>query len=319
LPSSACAQPAANAAGPGDDSSALRVVQLVAGEPVRRNHPDGLPSLLAEVSEVTRFAFSPDPVFIRSFDDPRLFSSPFTYVNFADRSDWNLSAAEVSALQDYFQRGGFLYIDAGINAEFLRDNIASGQSHSFADWQVTPVLEQQFERVMPQSEWQSLPRSHPIFRGFHSGLPDPQQLPEAIRDYIINEKWPQGSYSAMGLHSADGRMVAMATPIIAMGWGRDRFGRWSSRISFRVREAAEGMDSRLRDAAAAGPRFEIAREDGATDLVFTQPPNVPAWVREPDGSWRVFRYYHGEEISDYAHEFYTRLGVNIFVYVLTEN
>lgn len=297
----------------------LRVVQLVQGDPIRRNHADGLPSLLEEISSVTRFNFSPDPIFIQDFADPQLFASPFAYVNFADRTDWTLSEAEVSALRAFLDRGGFLYVDAGINAEFLRSNAALGQSHSFADWQVTPVLAEQFARVYPDRAWQSLPRSHPIFKGFYAGLPDPEPLPEAIRSYIINEKWPQGSYSAMALQDAHGRISVLATPIIAMGWGRDRFGRWSSRISFRVRETSEGMDERLREAVASGPRFEVAREDGSMDLVFTQPPNLPAWVSEPGGRWRVFRYYHGEEISDYAHSFYTRLGVNIFVFVLTEN
>jgi hypothetical protein len=44
---------------------------------------------------------------------------------------------------------------------------------------------------------------------------------------------------------------------------------------------------------------------------------MPAWVNEPEGNWRVFRYYSSREISEYAHVFYTRLGVNIFIYALT--
>lgn len=302
---------------PGEQEE-MRVVQLVDGEPLRRNHPAGLPSLLAEISQVTRFRFSPDPIFIQSFEDPRLFESGITYVNFADRPDWILSEAEVGALRAYLQRGGFLYIDAGINSEFLRENPALGQTHSFADWEITPVLADQLQRVLPDLGFEPLPRSHPIFQGFYAGLPDPTPLPEAIRDYIVNEKWPQGSYSAMALKMESGRIGVLATPIVAMGWGRDRFGEWSSSISFRVREAAEGMDERLSSAAFSGPSFETTREDGSVEVIYTQPPNVPAWVRESDGRWRVFRYYHGEEISQYAHDFYTRLGVNIFVYLMTE-
>lgn len=296
----------------------LRVVQLVQGEPLQRSHPSGLPSLLAEIARTTRFAFSPDPLFIRSFDDPRLFDSPVAYVNFADRADWSLSPAEVDALRRYLENGGFLYIDAGINSEFLRENPQLGQSHSFADWEITPVLAEQMKRLFPARRFEPLPRSHPIFQGFYSGLPDPSPLPEAIRDYVVNEKWPQGSYSALALKTGEGRIAVLATPIVALGWGRDRFGRWTSTISFRVREAAEGMDERLRTAAFSGPSFATTREDGATDIIYTQPPNVPAWVNEPDGRWRVFRYYHGPEISDYAHTFYTRLGVNIFVYLMAE-
>ncbi|MFO7724107.1 MAG: DUF4159 domain-containing protein, partial [Oceanipulchritudo sp.] len=91
----------------------LRVVQLVEGDPLQRNHPAGLPSLLSEIARSTPFAFSPDPVFIQSFADPRLFESPVAYVNFADRSDWELSAAELEALRTYLNSGGFLYFFDG--------------------------------------------------------------------------------------------------------------------------------------------------------------------------------------------------------------
>lgn len=297
----------------------LRIVQLVQGEPVRRNHPDGLPSLLQAIADKTSFPFSPDPIFIQSFEDPRLFDSPIAYVNFADRSDWNLTQGEVNALRRYLERGGFLYIDAGINAEFLRDRASLGQNHSFADWEVTPIISDQLQRVFPNRYFEALPRSHPLFQGFYAGLPDSESLPEAIRSYVINEKWPQGSYSTMALRMDSGRIAVIATPIIAMGWGRDRFGRWTSRISFRVRESADGIDERLQSAAFTGPRFEATREDGTRDIIFTQPPHTPAWVQEPSGRWRVFRYYHGEEISNFAHEFYTRLGTNIFLFALLEN
>jgi hypothetical protein len=296
----------------------MRIVQLVQGEPVRRSHPSGLPTLLAEISSSTSFRISPDPVFIQSFEDPRLFFSPVTFVNFADRPDWNLTPEEVKALKRYLDAGGFLYIDAGINSEFLRQDARLGQSHSFADWEVTPILEEQMKRVFPDRSFEALPRSHPIFQGFYSGLPDASDLPEAIRDFVVNEKWPQGSYSAMALKTESGRIAVLTTPVIALGWGRDRFGEWTSPISFRVRESAEGMDQRLSTAAFSGTRFEAVREDGSVDIIYTQPPHMPAWVHEPDGRWRVFRYYHGPEISDYAHEFYTRLGVNIFVYLLAE-
>lgn len=167
----------------------LRIVQLVEGEPLQRNHPAGLPSLLSEISRTTPFPFSPDPVFIQSFADPRLFESPVAYVNFADRSDWELSPAEIEALRTYLQNGGFLFIDAGINSEFLRGEASLGQRHSFADWEVTPILAGQMEAVLPGRSFEPLPRSHPIFQGFHNRLPDPDPLPEAIRDYVVNEKW----------------------------------------------------------------------------------------------------------------------------------
>lgn len=298
----------------------LRVVQLVTGDTIRRNHPEGLPSLLNELNSVTGIPFSPDPIFIQSFEDERLFDSPIVYVNFADRRDWILSPLEVQRLQHFLDRGGFLYLDAGINAAFLRDNPALGQGHSFADWEITPILAEQFARIFPSSPFQPLPRSHPVFSAFYEGLPDPEALPDAIRDYIVNEKWPEGTYSALGIHHPDtGRLAILATPVISLGWGRDRFGRWTNPIAFRVRETSEGMDDRLATAAYSGQRFEVTREDGRKDIIFCQPANTPAWVREPDGRWRVFRYHQGEEISNYAHQFYTQLGINFFLFALTQS
>ena len=43
---------------------------------------------------------------------------------------------------------------------------------------------------------------------------------------------------------------------------------------------------------------------------------APLWVKEPNGSWRIFKYYSGEEISNYAHAFYSDLGMNVFLYAL---
>ena len=107
-------------------------------------------------------------------------------------------------------------------------------------------------------------------------------------------------------------------PIIAMGWGKDELGQWETFIGFRVREGAEGLSDRLSSAAYTGVRFEVTREDGLEDVIYTQERAMPSWVQEPSGDWRVFRYYYTQEISDYTHAFYTQLGVNVFVYVFTQ-
>ncbi|MCC5805818.1 MAG: DUF4159 domain-containing protein [Opitutales bacterium] len=299
------------------DPGAMRVAQLVQGDPLRRQHPDGLPSLLRETGKTTTLAVDEFPVFIESFADPELKRYPIVYVNFADRRDWTLGEDEVAALRDYLERGGFVFIDAGINAEFLRADARYGQHHSFADWQVSPPVEEAFRQVFPDARFEALPRDHGFFRAFYAGLPDPEVLPEAIRPYVVNEKWPQGTYSTMAL-KVDGRPAVFAMPIIAMGWGSNDLGQWTNRISFRVRESAEGLSDRLQLAAYGGERFTTTREDGRTETIYCEERATPAWVEEPEGRWRVFRYYHSEEISDYAHRFYTRLGVNLFVWALTE-
>ncbi|TVR51020.1 MAG: DUF4159 domain-containing protein [Puniceicoccaceae bacterium] len=299
------------------EADRVRVLQLAPSNPMERNFPAALPSLLEHLNETTTIRVHPDPLFIDSFADERLRRHPLLYVNFGDRRDWTLSEAEKAGLKSFLERGGFLYLDAGITTEFLRDDPRYGQSHSFADWEIHPSLEELFRELFPDSAFERLPRQHPLFRSFHAGLPPPDELPDSVRDYVINEKWPQGTYSFLQLR-VNGRTAVLASPIIAMGWGRTAIGTWANTISFRVRESAEGLDEQLREAAYAGARFEAVREDGRKDTIFCQQAATPSWVQEPNGRWRIFRYYHSREISDYAHRYYTQLGVNLFVYALTQ-
>lgn len=302
---------------PNKDVPYLKVVQLVQGDAMQRQYADALPSLLAEVRERTTLNVDPFPIYIDSFEDEVIFKHPVIYVNFADRSDWTLTTGEVKNLRQFIERGGFLFIDAGINASFLRGNVRHGQMHSFADWEVSPEVEAAFKQIYPERRFEPLSRSDVFFKSFYAGLPDATQLPEAIREFIINEKWPQGTYSTMVLRDED-RVAVMAMPIMAMGWGKSEFGQWTTRIGFRVREGADGLSDRLSDAAYAGESYETTREDGRNDVIYSETPGMPAWVEEPSGDWRVFRYYHSQEISDYAHTFYTRLGVNMFVYIFSQ-
>ncbi len=298
------------------DTPALRIVQLVEANPLHRNYPTALPSLIQHLNEISTARLHPDPLFIESFEDERLFESPLVYLNFGDKTDWNLTAREKENLKTFLDRGGFLYIDAGITSEFLRGDALHGQRHSFADWQIHPAIEELFLSLYPEKRFSRVPRSHPLFRVFYSGLPSPEDLPEEVVDYVVNEKWPQGTYSYLQLE-IDDRIAVLASPIVAMGWGRDHLGAWANPIAFRVRESGEGLAEQLETAAYRGESYEATREDGRTDIIFSQEPGRPSWVQEPDGRWRIFRYYHSREISDYAHQFYTQLGANIFLYALT--
>ncbi len=306
----------AGAAFSGDPAAAPKIVQVVTGNSLQRNFPTALPTLIEHINETTAARFHPDPLFIESFADERIFRHPVLYVNFGDVTDWELSGTERDNLKAYLDRGGFLYIDAGITSEFLRGDQRHGQSHSFADWEIHPALQNLFADLYPEKSFERLPRSHPLFRIYHEGLPDAGDLPDTVRDYVVNEKWPQGTYSFLQL-KVNGRTAVLASPIIAMGWGKTHLGTWSNPIAFRVREGGEGLEEQLRDAAYRGERFDAVREDGRVDVIYSQEPGRPAWVREPDGRWRIFRYYHSREINDYAHFFYTQLGVNVFLYALT--
>ena len=294
----------------------FRVAQLVEGNAILRRNPEALPSLLREVARTTSMNVDDQPVIVKSFEDPALFECPFVFANFADRGQWRFSAREIANLRTYLEGGGFLFVDAGITAEFLRGQGLMGQHHSFGEWEADPDLQAAFQELFPEAEFTPLPRSHELFRAFYRGLPDPGLLPDTVRDFVVQEKWPEGTYSAVGL-KVNGRLAVLATPIISMGWARNVHGGWDGTISFRIREGAANLGERLEQAAYAGERFEARREDGRQDIVFCQEPGTPAWVAEPDGNYRVFRYYHSREISDYAHTFFTRLGVNIMVFAAT--
>lgn len=299
-----------------DGQPQLRIAQLVAGQAVRRNYPDALPSLLAHINESTTINAVAEPGILESFEDKRLFEYPFIYVNFGDRQDWKLSDDERRNLKAYLERGGFLFVDSGIQAEFLRDDPQFAQHHSFAEWEATPELKDAFKSVFPEKSFQPLKRSHPLFKAFYEGLPDTTVLPDTVRDYVIREKWPDGTYSAVGLE-VNGRLAVLAMPTIAMGWGKTSLGTWTTTIRFRVLEGGSGLSDVLKTAAYSGARFDVAREDGGKDVVYCQERAMPAWQQEPGNQWRVFRYYGSREISDFAHQFYTRLGTNILVYALT--
>ena len=69
-------------------------------------------------------------------------------------------------------------------------------------------------------------------------------------------------------------------------------------------------------ASFAGKTYEVTREDGLKDVIYSVEGQRPLWVQEPNGRWRIFKYYSWEEISNYAHSFYARLGMNVFLYAL---
>ncbi len=295
----------------------VRIGQMVQDRNLFSIYPTAIPSLLQELRKLTSVNIDPEPIIISSFADPILFELPFIYVNFGQREDWTLAPEEIENLKAYLERGGFLLVDAGITAEFLRDTPFAAQHHSFAEWRARPELQEVMKQVYPEKSFEHLPRSHPVYSIFYSGLPDATILPETVREYVVNEKWPQGTYSMVGMKVND-RLAVLATPIIAMGWGKNQLGTWTTTIGFRIRESAPDLDASLRTAAYGGERFAVEREDGAEDLIYCQQPGTPAWIHEErEGRYRVFRYYHSSEINEFAHQFYTQLGINILLFAMT--
>lgn len=295
----------------------LRVAQLIAPDTsaLRRNYPTALSSLLATARQTTGLPFVEEPVLLTSFTDPRLRECPFLYINWDDRTDWDsLSEDELDALRKYLTGGGMTMIDAGIAASFLRTVPGQSQHHSFAEWDPHPGVRDFFAKVFPDEPFVPLRRDDPLFRNCFEGLPDASLLPEVVRTYAQDEKWPSGTYAAVALR-LNGRLAVLCTPVIAMGWGRDIRG-WNTTIRFRALEGTAGLGEVLETAPYSGPRFEVTREDGGHDAIYCQGNALPAWSQDPAGIWRVFRYYDSRQISDFTHVFYTRLGINVLVTAL---
>ena len=302
------------------DEGSVRIIQLLRQENSVRRYPDALPSLLKMLNEQSSARFDTDPLFINNLTDERLFENPILYINCDEQPNLEFPVEERDALRRYLELGGFLYLDAGIKASFLGADLG----HSYAAWEERPEVRDLFAQVFPEKTFIPLSRDHDIFRTFFSGLPknedlkiqeSQKRLPETVLTFVEREKWPQATYSFVGL-KVNGRLACVASPICAMGWGRDEFGAWIPPISFRIRESAENFDENLEVASFSGDTYEVTREDGLKDIIYSESGQRPAWVQEPNGKWRIFKYYSGEEISNYAHAFYSRLGMNVFLYAL---
>ena len=298
----------------------VRVVQLLRQESVVRRYPDALPSLLKMMNEQTNARFDTDPLYINSLTDERLKENPILYVNCDEQPNLEFPEEERAALRRYMELGGFVYLDAGIKASFLGSDLG----HSYAAWEERPEVRELFSQVFLKKH--SFPcRVIMIYLElFFRGLPknedlkiqaNQKRLPETVLDFVEREKWPQATYSFVGI-KVKGRLACVASPICAMGWGRDEFGAWIPPISFRIRESAENFDQNLKLASFSGGTYEVTREDGLKDVIYSENGQRPLWVKEPNGRWRIFKYYSGEEISNYAHAFYSRLGMNVFLYAL---
>ncbi|PCJ52042.1 MAG: hypothetical protein COA79_25020 [Planctomycetota bacterium] len=277
------------------------------------HYANALESLLKSINQQTTVRINVVPVMIQSLDDERLFECPFLYFNLGHKLKWEWTESEKGNLKKYLERGGFIYIDAGIKADFLKNS--RYQNHSFAEWKPSKELVELFADIFPNKKFKPLPKTHEIFKTYKPGLPDDSKLPLTVKDFVIKEKWPGGTYSIVGM-KVKKRLAIIASPIVAMGWGRTPDGRWSGNIMLRIRESGKDLSNTLNVASYDGNKFAITKEDGTNDFVFVK-SSKPAWVHEGTGKWRLYKYYGGNEINDFTHKFFTQLGTNIIFYSLT--
>ncbi len=277
------------------------------------NYPNALESLLNSLNQQTTVRVNTEPVYISSPLDENLRKCPFLYFNLGDKQEWSFTADEKEALKEYIERGGFIYVDAGIQASFLENT--PYQNHSFAEWKASKKLENLFADIYPSREFKPLPKTHAIFSTFKAGLPDTSNLPDTVKEFVIHEKWPGGTYSLVGFE-VKGRLAVVASPIVAMGWAKEKDGRWSGNIMLRINEGGKDLTGTLQSAITSETPFQVTNEDGTKDTVYAK-DTKPAWVKEFNGKYKIYKYYGGNEINDFTHQFFTQLGVNIIFYALT--
>ena len=135
------------------------------------------------------------------------------------------------------EQGGFVYLDAGIKASFLGADLG----HSYAAWEERPEVKELFAGVFPEKAFVPLPRNHDLFRTFFKGLPkneylkieeNQKRLPDTVLKFVEQEKWPQGTYSFVGM-KVKGGWPAWRLPFARWGGARMNSG-LDSPISFRI-------------------------------------------------------------------------------------
>src|SRR6056300_915374 len=148
---------------PDPEAGAVRIMQLRRDGFSRIRYPDALPSLLEMMNERSNAQFDPDPLFLESLEDERLFENPILYINCDELPNFEFSSAENDALRRYMELGGFVYLDAGIKASFLGTDLG----HSYAAWNEREEVMSWFAQFMPEKSFVPLPRNHEIFRSFY--------------------------------------------------------------------------------------------------------------------------------------------------------
>ena len=81
------------------EAGAIRIMQLRRDGALRVRYPDALPSLLDLMNERSNARFDPDPMFIESLTDPRLFENPILYINCDELPSFDFSTEETAGHQ----------------------------------------------------------------------------------------------------------------------------------------------------------------------------------------------------------------------------
>lgn len=172
-------------------------------------------NFLFRLSQLTSLRVNPEPISLR-LTDKRLFDHPLIYMS--DIGWQRLNRAEKSALSQYLQRGGFLWVD---------DFWGNAELQS---------LYRNLDGLKKSWRWRTIPKGHPILTSVYE-LEACPQIPARIfyaqfgRTYDPPgvHRFPSGGergvrdVNFLGLFNASDRLLAIAThnTDIADGWERE--------------------------------------------------------------------------------------------------
>lgn len=163
------------------------------------NDPSTIPNLMNEFGRRTKIKVSIDQQPINFGDKGKIFQYPLIYMN--GHQAFSFTQDDADTIREYLKRGGFLFI--------VNDNAKGG---AFED-----SLYKEMKKILPGSEFQKVPMSHPIYHIFYDFKGD--RLPDGLYKNL-----PPEGYA---IYYGD-RMVVyyLATGDVCDGWTEADGGRW---------------------------------------------------------------------------------------------
>jgi len=178
------------------------------------DYPDADENFLFRLSELTTIKPNPRAI-VRRLTDPDIFDYPFLYM--CDVGWMSLTEEEKLRLREYLQRGGFLWVD-----DFW----------GYAEWDNFDAI---MRDVLPETPWQDLPTSHPVFNMVFP-LAECPMIPArvfAVQGWTTEPAWIHKSGGLEEAHcrgyvDKNNRLMVLAThnTDIGDGFEREAEGEW---------------------------------------------------------------------------------------------
>jgi hypothetical protein len=133
--------------------------------------------------------------------DPEIFKYPFIYS--VECGHWNLTEAEVIALREYLERGGFLFCD---------DFWGSWEWDNFR---------QNISRVLPEARISEIPLNHPVFHSYYD-ISQLVQIPNVGLAIYSTQTYEEDGYvpHCRGIFDKNDRLM------VIINWNTDLGDAW---------------------------------------------------------------------------------------------